>query len=185
MRTSNLAPGPASFRDYINFLEIVTPPIAIVPLVDGNALRALNGIGTLTKLTVAVGPDVVADTFQSSPMIFDAIRAARRDLGSVGVEVTIKIAPKGQTAAAEAARQQLSTIVTTDAIGFAEKAKITYRRIEDGRAATHDFIEEAITETAVVDLDEDTGQPAEPSVAEAMAEGYDKHYDDIRSALGS
>ena len=183
LRTSNLAPGPASFRDYVNRLEIVKPPIAIVPLVDGNTVRALSEVRTLTKMTVAVGPDVSADIFGRSRMIADAVRSARRDLGSVAVEVTIKIAAKGQDAAAEEARQQIANIVTSEAIGYTDKAQIGYRRLEDGKADTHDFLQEAITQAVTVDVDAETGQPAESSVSEAMAAAYDKLYDDIRFAL--
>jgi hypothetical protein len=185
MRTSNLAPGPASFRDYGNHLEILKPPIAIVPLVDQNVLRALDAIGTLTKLTVAVGPDVNADVFGRSRMIYDSILSARRDLGSVAIEVTIKISPTGQDQAAEEARQQIANIVTGEALGYADKVKIRYRRLEDGRADAHDFLQEAITQSVAVEVDADTGQPAEFSVAEAMAAAYDSLYDDIRSAIRS
>lgn len=185
IRTSSLAPGPASFRDYVNYLEIVKPPIAIVPLVDSNAARALGEVGTLTKLTVAVGPDVSADIFGQSRMIYDAIVSARRHLGSVAVEVTVKIAPAGQDEAAEEARRQIANIVTSDAIGYVDKAVINYRRLEDGMADTYDFIQEAVTQWVTVDVDPQTGQPAESSVAEAMAEAYDALYDDIRSAIRS
>jgi hypothetical protein len=184
MRTSGLSPGPASFRDYVNYLNVYKPPIAVVPLVDGNAARALAQVGTLTRMTVAVGPDVDAGAFSGSRMIFDAIRSARRDLGNVTVEVTVKIAAKGQYAAAEEAQRQVASIVTSDALGYADKAEIAFRRLEDGKADTHDFIQEAITQSAAVELDDRTGQPAESSVAEAMAAAYDGLYDDIRSALG-
>lgn len=183
LRTSNLAPGPASFRDYVNYLEVVKPEIAVVPLIDGNALRALSQIGTLTRMTFGVGPDVSPDTFQTSPLIFDVIRGMRQSLGSVSIEVSVKIAPRGQHAAAEEAQRQLSNLVTSEAIGYADKAQVKYRRLEDGKAATHDFIEEAITHTAVVETDADTKQPVDSSVAEAMAAAYDDLYDDIRSAL--
>ncbi len=183
MRTSTLAPGPASFRDYVNYLEVLKPPIGIVPLVDGNAVRALSQVGTLTKLTVAVGPDVNPDTFSSSQMIADAIRSARQSLGGVAVELTVKIAAKGQAAAAEEAHRQLSNIVTSSALAFTEKAQISYRRLEDGRADTHDFLQEAITKSAAVELDAQTRQPIESSVSEAIAAAYDSLYEDIQSAL--
>jgi hypothetical protein len=134
-------------------------------------------------MTVAVGPDVNPAAFAGSQMIFDAIRSARRDLGSVTVEVTVKIAAKGQSSAAEEAQRQVSSIVTSDALGLVDKAEIGYRRLEDGKADTHDFIQEAITQAAVVEVDERTGQPAEASVGEAMAAAYDGLYDDIRSSL--
>lgn len=183
LRTSNRSPGPASFRDYINYYEIVEPPIAIVPLVDANAIRALGQVGTLTKFTVRVLPDASEDVFSGSRMIYDAIRSARRDLGGVTIEITVKIAPKGQDQAAEEARRQIANIVTTEALGHIDKATIRYRRLEDGRADTHDFLQEVITRAVAVEVDTETGQPAESSVAGAMASVYDSLYDDIRSAL--
>jgi hypothetical protein len=183
MRTSSLAPGHASFRDYVNHLNVYKPAIAVIPLIDGDAVRALAEVGTLTKMTVAVGPDVDAQEFSGSRMIFDAIRSARRDLGSVSIEVTVKIDPRGQSRAAEEAHRQVSNIVTSDALGYVDKAEINYRRLEDGKADAHDFVDEVITHAGVVDLDDTTGQPSERSVAEAMAEAYDDLYDDIRSAL--
>lgn len=183
LRTSNLAPGPASFRDYVNHHEIVKPSIEIIPLVDDNAVRALSEVGTLTKFTVRVLPDASEEAFSGSRMIYDAIRSARRDLGGVAVELTVKIAPKGQAAAAEEARRQIANIVTTEALGHIDKATIRYRRLEDGKADGHDFLQEVITQAASVELDTQTGQPAESSVAEAMAAAYDSLYDDIRSAL--
>jgi hypothetical protein len=185
LRVSNQAPGPASFRDYVNHLEIVKPSIAIVPLVDRNALRALGDIRTLTKFTVRVMPDASEDLFRNSGMIFDAVRSARRNFGGVGVELIVRIRPTGQDEAAEEAHRQITNLVTTEALGHIEKAKITYRRLEDGKAAMHDFLNELITESVVVDVDTDTGQPAEASVSEAMAAAYDALYEDIHSALRS
>jgi len=183
LRTSNRSPGPASFRDYVNHQEIVEPPIAIVPLVDGDAVRALGEVGTLTKFTVRVLPDASEEVFRGSRMIYDAIRSARRDLGGVTVEITVKIAAKGQAEAAEEARRQITNIVTTEALGHIDKATIRFRRLEDGKADIHDFLQEVITEAVVVEVDTETGQPAEASVADAMATAYDSLYDDIHSAL--
>jgi hypothetical protein len=183
LRVSELSPGAASIRDYINHLEILKPAIAIVPLVDGNSARALGDIGTLTKLTVRVLPDASEDIFGRAPLFYDTIRSTRRNMGAVGVEMTVKIRPKGQDEAAEEAHREISNIVTTEAIGYTDKAFINYRRIEDGKAATHDFLQEAITKTVVVETDTETGQPAESSVSEALAVAYDTLYDEIRSAI--
>jgi hypothetical protein len=183
LRTSNRSPGPASFRDYVNQLETVKPPMAIVPLVDANAVRALSEVGTLTKFTVRVLPDASEEMFGGSQMIYDAIRSARRNLGGVTVEITVKIAPKGQAEAAEEARREIANLVTTEALGHIDKAMIRYRRLDDGRADTHDFLQEVITQAVVVEVDTATGQPTESSVAGAMADAYDSLYDEIRSAL--
>jgi hypothetical protein len=183
LRISELSPGVASIRDYINHLKIMSAEITIVPLIDSNAVRALGDIGTLTKLTVRVLPDASEDIFGRTPLFYDTIRSARRNLGAVGLEMTVKIRPKGQDEAAEEAHREISNIVTTDALAHTDKAYIKYRRIEDGKAAAHDFLQEAITETVAVEVDTDTGQPAEASVSEALAVAYDTLYDDIRSAL--
>lgn len=183
LRISELSPGAASIRDYVNHLEMIKPPIAIIPLVDSNAVRALGDVGTLTKLIVRVLPDASEDIFGRSPLFYDTIRSTRRNLGAVGVELTVKIRPKGQAEAAEEAHREISNIVTTEALGHTDKAYIKYRRIEDGKADAHDFLQEAITQTVAVEIDTNTGQPAEASVSEAMAAAYDALYDDIRSAL--
>lgn len=183
MRNSGDSPSSASFRDYINLLGFIKPDIEIIPLVDANAIRALHEVQTLTKLHISVGPDVDAVHFSRSRFIYDAIRNARRNLGSVGVEILVRIAPRGQGAASEEALRQIEQVATTDALEHADKAKINYRRIEDGKADAYDFVHEAVTKSAVVELDTSTGQPTEVSVAEAMAAAYDELYDDIRSAL--
>jgi hypothetical protein len=183
LRTTELSPGAASIRDYVNYLEIVKPAIAIVPLIDSNAVRALGDIGTLTKFTIRVLPDVSEEVFGRSRLFYDTIRSARNTLGAVGVELTVRIRPKGQAEAAEEAHREITDIVTTEALGHTDKAKIMYRRIEDGKAAAYDFLQESITKTVVVEVDTETGQPAEASVSEAMAAAYDALYDDIRSAL--
>lgn len=183
LRISSEAPGPQSLRDYVNHLKIIDPSIAIAPLVDRNALRTLGEVRTLTKFTVRVLPDASEDTFRNSGMIFDAIRSARRNFGGVGVEVSVKIRPTGQNEAAEEAHRQITNVVTTQALAHIDKAQITYRRLEDGKAVTHDFLNELITQSVIVEVDTETGQPAEASVSEAMATAYDALYDDIRSAF--
>lgn len=183
LRNGGDSPSSASFRDYVNLLGFIKPDIEIVPLVDANAIRALHDVQTLTKLQFAVGPNVDAALFSRSPLFFDAIRNVRRQLGSVGVEVMVKIASKGQRAASEEALRQVELVATTDALDYADKAKINFRRIEDGKAASYDFVHEAVTKSTAVDLDSTTGQPTETSVAEAMAAAYNDLYDDIRSAL--
>src|SRR5262249_32307278 len=96
VRTRAQAPAPATLPDYITLLEFVKPSIAVTPLVDGNAVRAVQDVGTLTRLTLAVGPDVSPQAFNRSRMIFDVIQSMRRDLGEVAIEITVKISPKGQ-----------------------------------------------------------------------------------------
>ncbi|MFK4043036.1 DUF6731 family protein [Nonomuraea wenchangensis] len=182
MRNDGSAPGPASFRDYVNKL-ISNDPIEISPLVDKNALRALSNVRTLTRFDLEVGPDVVADVFTSSRIIMEPLRVLRRRLGSVGIEVTIKMSPKGSSEASEQMLEDVTSLVTGNGLAYADKAKIGYRRMEDGRARTFDFLSEAVTTTAVVELNTGTQQPTERSASEALAKAYDDLYDDIRSAL--
>jgi hypothetical protein len=62
---------------------------------------------------------------------------------------------------------------------------MSYRSIEDGRASTYDFLDEAIVTTANVELSDDTSQPTEPSASEAIAGARDLMWDDIQSALNA
>lgn len=185
LRNSGSAPGVVSFRDYINQLGILDAKIGIAPLVDRNAARALADVGTLTRLTVAVGADANPEDFDGSPMIAAVIRDARRRLGAIGFEFTVKIAPKGQHEASDNAVEEIRQLATDPrAIISATKAQIAYRRLENGRADTYDFINEAVTQAADVDLEPETSQPTERSVAEAIAKLHNEDlYDDIQSAL--
>jgi len=185
MRNGGRAPGPASFRDYINTLGLCTGEIEIAPLADRNVLRALREVDTLTKLDIAVGPDVTADVFGQSDLIAGAIHYMRQGLGHVGIEVIIRMSAKESNEASEIAREQVERVVRSGAMDYVDKAEISYRRLEDGKAACYDFISQAVATSVDVELEERTGQPTEPSAAEAMAEAYDTLYEDIRSALKS
>lgn len=183
MRNSGSAPGAASLREYFNKLQLIGDGIELAPLVDRNALRALSEVQTLTKFTLAVGPDVVADIFGEGNSITRILRIMREQVGNIGVELSLKIAPKGQEEEAAIALRDVEAIATSNAIGFVDKAEIKYRRIEDGRAATFDLLQEAVAHAIDVDLEDQTQQPTMLSVAQGMAEAYDELYDEIRSAL--
>lgn len=185
MRNSGSAPGAASFREYINKLELMDGDISIEPLVDRNGLRALTDVETLTKLTIRVGPDVNADVFGRSRTIVGAISEIRNNLGSVGIEVGIRIARKGQADVAETAMQDVNELFRSQAFGYMDKAEIGYRSIEDGRARTHDFLQEAVATSISVELSDQTSQPTELSVAQAMWAVHDDLYEDIQSALNA
>ncbi|MCZ2837185.1 hypothetical protein [Modestobacter sp. VKM Ac-2985] len=185
LRNSGSAPGVASFRDYINKLDILDGEIGITPLVDKNALRALQDVDTLTRLTVAVGADADPDDFEGSPMVRSVLRDARQRLGAVAFEFTVKLSPKGQHDASEAAIEEIRQLASNpESLLSATKAQIAYRRIENGRAATYDFVNEAVTQAADVELEAETAQPTERSASEAIAKAYNTDkYDDILSAL--
>lgn len=184
MRNSGSAPGPASFRDYVNKLALFDSDIEIAPLADPNFVRALTDVEILTKFDFAVGADVTADAFRQSSLVAGAIRHVREELGSVAVEVSVKLSPT-QGTTSERALAQVREVVSSDAMAFFEKASIGYRRLEDGRAETYDFLNEAVAQAVDVTLNSDTSQPTEPSAAEALAEAYNELYDDIKSALKS
>lgn len=183
MRNSGSAPGAPSFREYINKLELIEGGVELAPLVDRDALRALREVQTLTKFNLAVGPDVTADVFGEANMITGLIRHWRQKLGNVGIEVSIKIAAKGQQEESEIAFRDIEQLATSNAIGYVDKAEIGYRRIEDGRAATFDLLQEAVAQSVEVDLDDESNQPTVLSVAQGMAEAYDELYEEILSAL--
>jgi hypothetical protein len=185
MRNSGSAPGPSSFRDYINTLDLIPDGIELTPLVDRNALRALHDVETLTKFSIAVGPDVAADVFGQQNSLYQMIRAMRRRIGHVGIEVSVRIAPKGQAEESQIAFEDIQAIATSEAIGYVDKAVIFYRSIEDGRARSYDLLQEAVTQAVDIELDSGSGQPALRSVAQGMAEAYDELYDEIRSALAA
>lgn len=185
MRNSGSAPGPASFRDYINSLGLVDGGVNVEPLVDRNGLRALLDVDKLTKLSIQVGPDVNSDIFGRSTVLFGAIREVRRNLGSVGIELSLRIAPKGQAEASEVALEEVKDIFTSDAYGYLDKAEIRYRSIEDGRARSHDFLQEAVAISVPVELSDQTSQPTEVSVAHEMSAAYEELHDDILSALNA
>ncbi len=183
MRNSGSSPGASSFREYINKLNIISDGIELIPLVDRDALRALREVKTLTKLHVAVGPDVSADVFGEGNMIAELLRPARRKLGNVGIEMSIRIAPKGQESESEIAFRDIEALANSDAIGFVDKAEIWYRRMEDGRAASFDLLQEAVAQSVDVDLDDESNQPTVLSVAQGLAVAYEDLYEEIRSAL--
>lgn len=182
MRNSGSAPGPASFRDYVNQLALFDSDIEIAPLADPNILRALTDVEVLTRFDFAVGADVTADAFGQSELVAGAIRHVREELGSVAIEVTIKMSPS-QATTSEKALQEVRGFVNSDAMALVDKASIGYRRLEDGRADTYDFLNEAVAQAVDVVLNDDTSQPTEPSASEALAEAYNELYDDIKSAL--
>jgi hypothetical protein len=184
-RNSGSAPGATSFREYVTKLNLIDGGVELAPLVDRDALRALREVETLTKFQFAVGPDVAAEIFGETNMITGMIRHMRQKLGNVGIELAIRIAPKGQQEESEIAFRDIEALATSNAIGFVDKAEIWYRRIEDGRAASFDLLQEAVTQSFNVELDSESNQPTVLSVAQGIAEAYDELYDEIRSALAA
>ena len=185
LRNSGAAPSASSFRDYINSLKILDEQIEILPLADKNAVRALASVDRITKLYFAVGPDVSPEVLQEAPTVSEAIHAVRHRLGHVGVEISIKVSQASGYEASEQALREIRELARGDGLGAVEKASMSYKDTESGRAATYDFLEQSIVTEVAVDISDETSQPTEQSVAEAFAEGYERVYDDVQSSLGS
>lgn len=186
MRNSGSAPGVSSLRDYVNTLELLSERIAIVPLADRNAMRAIHDIDTLTRFDFAVGGDVNLDVFGQESLLARTIRSAREQLGSVQVELSVKLSPRGPHDASDALKDEIETIVRNpEAREALAKAEFAYRRLEDGRAHTYNLLNEAVAKGGEVDLNPDTSKPTEPSAAEGIFKVYQALYDDIRSAIKS
>lgn len=185
MRNTGSAPGAASFRDYINQLEILDSEVKIEPLVYPNGLRALLDVEKLTKFAIRVGPDVNAEVFGRSRTLWGAFQEIRQSLGSVDIEVAIRMARKGQNETSELAFEDVKELFNSDAFGYMDRAEITYRSIETGRSQTHDFLQEAVATSAQVELSDATSQPTELSAAQALSHAYEELYEDILSALNA
>jgi hypothetical protein len=184
MRNSGEAPGPASLRDYLNELELLDPPVGVLPLADVNAVRRLNEVDRLTKVDIAVGPDVAATLLYGSPTIAEAVRTVRQRAGRVKIELIISMT-KASAAESETLLGEINALERSGALGEVERAKISYRRLEDGVADTYDFLNEAVAQAVEVDLEDANDVPTELSSSQAIARAYNEQYDDIMSALNA
>lgn len=187
MRNSGGAPTPASFRDYMNRMEILDgQTIGLAPLVDENALRALADARNVTKFTFAVGTDVNDSVFRPSPTIYEMIRAARQNLGHVEVEITVKVRAVGADEESDRLRHEIDTLVRSDETREAlSKAEMGYRRVEDGKAAAFDLLGDSLITQTTIELENHTNQPTEAAASAAIANAYDAMIDEIRSAIRS
>lgn len=187
MRNSGGAPTPASFRDYMNRMEILDGQhIGLAPLVDENALRALADARQVTKFTFAVGTDVNDAVFRPSPTIFEMIQAARHNLGHVEVEITVKVRAVGADDESDRLRTEIDTLMRSEGTRDAlSKAEMGYRRVEDGKAAAFDLLGDSLITQTTIELDNHTNQPTEAAASAAIANAYDATIDEIRSAIRS
>ncbi|HMM83508.1 MAG TPA: hypothetical protein PJ998_10055 [Terrimesophilobacter sp.] len=186
MRNSGGAPSPAAFRDYINRTGLLgDQEIKLMSLVDKDAIRALADAENVTKFTFAVGTDVVDNVFNQAPTILSMVRAARQNLGSVELEITVKVKPVGADHESDRLRSEINNLVRSDAIEQLDKAEMGYRRVLDGRAAAFDLLGDSLITQTSVDLEEHTNQPTEPAASRALASAYDGMIEEINSALQS
>jgi hypothetical protein len=183
LRSTGTAPGPASVREFLN-AAYFEDEVAIRPLVDTNALRALAQVGKLTKIDVALDPGATAEVMGTDGFLAEAFDVFRRRTGDAQVEFILKFDPKGRTDVSELAFEELQSLYERGGLNSARKASMSFRRLEDGRADTFDFLNESVAHAIDVDIDDDTGGPSNLSASEGIQAAYDLLRDDIQSALG-
>jgi len=183
LRASGNAPGPASIRDFLNTAELLDEEVTIKPLVDLNALRALGNMERITRLDVELDSGTTAEVLGRDSMLAELLGIYRRRLGGVTVEIGVKIDPKGTGEASEVVHDELERLVRGEGIRYVDRAKVKYRRMEDGRADSFDFLNEAVAHSVEVDIDDATNGPNDRSASEGIAHAYDLLHDDIQSAL--
>lgn len=185
MRRSGAAPGPASFRDFLNTAGLLDEEITIRPLVDTNAGRALSNVGKLTRLDLEMDSENAAAVMGGTSYLNQAFRIFQDNLTHVGIEIVIKMSPKGPDATSESVFNEVRALNETGAFMGAERAKISYRSLEDGRADSYDFLNEAVAQAVEVEVDDDRNGPSNARASESIMEAYNKQHDDIQSALSS
>ncbi|GLU47110.1 hypothetical protein [Nocardiopsis ansamitocini] len=185
MRNSGSAPSAASFREYMNKILGPNNEIEIAPLVDKNFLRALRNVDVLTRFDVEVGPNVVSEIFGPARTIESQIKQLRKNLGAVGIQLVIKIDPKGDAQGAEIIHSEIEKLAASGAFTYTERAQIAYRDVDSFKAKTFDFLNESIATSIQVDVNEETDQPRESSVSQSMYAAYEDLFDDIKLALRS
>lgn len=186
MRNSGGAPTSASFRDYINKVKLMgNQRIDIIPLLDGERLRAFGEVEKVTKFTFAVASEVSDSVFIKSRGIHSIIRQVRKDIGQIEIEIAMKVKPKGTKQASEALRREIKVLVDTpNELNLLTKAEMVYRRTTDGRATTYDFLEEVLTTQTEIVLEENTNQPTELAAAQGISNAYNSMIDEINLAMG-
>jgi hypothetical protein len=182
MRQTGQSPGPASLRDFLNY-AVFDEEMTIRPLVDRDALRALAGVGKLTRINLELDADTAAEVGGPANFLADAIRTFKQNLPGVSVELALKFSPNGPEDTSDRALGMVRQLFTRNALGSAQRANIKYRRIEDDRSDSFDFLAQAVAQEVEVEIDSAGGGPSNARVSEAIREAYDKQYEDILSAL--
>jgi len=183
MRQSGQAPGAASFRDFINTAELLEEEVTVRPLVDANAGRALADVGRLTRLDLELDSEMAANVVGQTQFLGNAFDIFRQRLSRVGIEIVIKMNAKGPEETSEKMFNEVRTIAHSGAFANAERANINYRRLEDGKADSDDFLSESVAQSVEVEVDQQDHGPSNPRGSEAIREAYEKRYEDIQSAL--
>ncbi|MBN9099349.1 MAG: hypothetical protein J0I49_14730 [Pseudonocardia sp.] len=183
LRQSGQAPGPASFREFLNASDLLEEEVTVVPLADRNAVRALSNVGRLTKLNIQLDSESATNVLGPSRFLNDAFELFRHNLGRVDVEIIVKMSHKGPAETSDRLLEEIRALQESGALASTEKAEITYRRLEDGRSDSYDFLTEAVAQSVDVEVDEDRLGPSNPRASESIMDAYEKQYEDIMSAL--
>lgn len=183
MRQSGQAPGPSSIRDFINASGLFDEEIAIRPLVDGNALRALADVDKVTKLNLELDPGAASEVTGQARFLAEALSLFRENMPGVSVGLELKLSPRGPEESSQAAYDTISELHQQNVLGAAQRAQIGYRRLEDHRAESYDFLSESVSQAVEVELDQDRGGPNNARASEAIMAAHTEKYDDILSAL--
>lgn len=183
MRGSGQAPSPACVRDFLNTARLLDEEITVKPLVDANALRALSDVGKLTKLSLELDPETVAQVTGAPGFLTEAFGLFGRELPGASASIVLKFWRSGPDENADRALQAVQTLYDQNALETAHRAQIGYRRLEDGRAAAYDFLSEYVCHGVEVEMDEERGGPNPARASEAIRDAYERKHDDILSAL--
>ncbi|MGO4662916.1 DUF6731 family protein [Terrabacter sp. 2TAF16] len=183
LRAGTHTPGPASLRDFLNAGGFFEDPITIKALADINALRALSDVDQLTSMEIEMDAAAAGQVLGQNSMLGNVFDNFRTRLGGVTIDVIVKI-DRGLHEASDTALGELREIVEDDdARQVVTKAKMKYKRLEDGRVDTFDFINESVAKSVEVDIDEEGSGPTDLSASQGIAAAYEALYDDIASAL--
>jgi hypothetical protein len=184
MRANGNSPGPSSLRDYLNTALELSEELTIRPLADRNMTRALTEVGTLTKFDIAVGPQARPEDFGGEKSLLGGVlRQVRQRVGGVEIELIVKVNKSDPTDTPDIVLNDLREAVTGTGTQAITRANMSYRRLEDGKADSFDFLNQAVAQQVDVDIEDGTNGPTDTSASEALAAAYDQLYDDIRSSL--
>lgn len=184
MRANGNSPGPASLRDYLNTALEMSEDLSIRALADRNMVRALTDVGTITKFDVALGPDAKPSDFGGEQTLLGSVlQRVRSRVGGVEVELIVKVRASDPTDTPDIVLSDLRDAVTGDGAQAITRASMNYRRLEDGKADSFDFLNQAVAQETDVDIEDGTNGPTDASASEGLAQAYDDLYDDIKSSI--
>lgn len=184
MRQSGQSPTPSSFRDFLNQIDAFSgEDVVIRPLVDYNALRALRDVDKMTQINLELDAATARAVGGTTRYLADALTTLSQSLPGVSVELALKFSPRGPEETSDRALETVRDLVKADAFTNAQRANMKYRRIDDHKAASFDFIAEAVAQEVEVEVDDLRGGPNNARASEGIMKAYLDQFEDIQSAL--